>query len=252
MLDVQDIEKYFEGPDGTLITVLDGISFSIDAGAFTTIMGPSGCGKSTLLNILAGITKRDGGTIKLHDKTIQPGNLPFAYVFQEPRLLNWLTVRENIVFALKSKGVPSEEHDKRVEESLSMVGLREDADNYPLRLSGGMRQRVGLARALAVEPEVLLMDEPFSELDELTARRLRSDLLDLWQKTEKTILFVTHDITEAVFLSDEILFLDNQGHFFNHTRIEHPRPRDFEDPELLQTEARLMEEFFSHLETSSN
>ncbi len=129
-----------------------------------------------------------------------------------------------------------------------MVGLLDDVRKYPLRLSGGMRQRVGIARALSVNPDILLMDEPFSELDELTARNLRQDLIDLWQETGKTIVFVTHDISEAIFLSDEILFLDTRGHIFNRADIDHERPRNPENPELLETESKLMEQFFEHME----
>ncbi len=247
-ISVDHLEKSFEGADGSTTDVLRDVSFEIADGSFTSIMGPSGCGKSTLLNILAGLIPMDGGRIERDGEAVQPADLPFAYIFQEPRLLKWRTVGENIAFSLQAQGVPSGEHDERIDESLEMVGLGDVRDSYPLELSGGMRQRVGIARALAVEPDILLMDEPFSSLDEITARELREDIIDLWQETGKTIVFVTHDINEAVYLSDEILFLDKRGTLFNRATIDFPRPRDFEDPDLLATERQLMSEFFAHVE----
>ena len=245
---VENLSKSFEQPDSSELQVLNDVSFTVEDGSFTTIMGPSGCGKSTLLNILAGLVRKDEGRISQDGESVTPSDLEFAYIFQEPRLLNWRTVGENLEFVLDAQGIPEEEHDERIEETLSMVGLAENRDNYPLQLSGGMRQRVGIARALVVEPEILLMDEPFSELDELTARQLRSDVIDLWQETDKTIVFVTHDISEAVYLSDEILFLDDEGAVFNRAEINFERPRDFEDAELLRRETELMDTFFGHLE----
>ena len=246
---VENITKSFTGADGQTTDVLQGVSFEIEDGSFTSIMGPSGCGKSTMLNILAGLITMDSGEIRQNGQSIEPRDLPFAYIFQDPRLLKWRTVGENIAFSLTAQGVPESDHDERIVESLEMVGLGDVRDKYPLELSGGMRQRVGIARALAVEPEILLMDEPFSSLDEITARELRQDIIDLWQETGKTIVFVTHDINEAVFLSDDILFLDTNGQIFNRASIDFPRPRDFEDPDLLSKEQELMSEFFDHIES---
>lgn len=243
------LRKSFRGSRGTEITVLDGISFDIEERSLTSIMGPSGCGKTTLLNIIAGLIEPDAGTIRRNGSEIAPGELPYAYVFQEPRLLNWLTVEENIEFALKSVGVPTAEHDERVRKYLAMVDLEGEEDTYPLQLSGGMRQRVGLARALAVEKDILLMDEPFSALDEITAQNLRNDVVDLWQQTDKTIVFITHNISEAVFLSDRILFMNNVGEIFYQAEIDVERPRLFQDEELKRIEADLMDRFFSHVAT---
>lgn len=245
---VEDLSKSFTGADGQVTEVLRDIDFEVEEGSFTTIMGPSGCGKSTLLNILAGLTPRDSGSITRNGERVEPSDLPFAYIFQDPRLLKWRTVGENIEFALRAQDVPESEHDDRIQESLEMVGLGEVRDKYPLELSGGMRQRVGIARALAVEPEILLMDEPFSSLDEITARQLRKDVVDLWKETGKTIVFVTHDISEAVYLSDTILFIDTDGRIFNRASIDFERPREFEDPELMEKENELMREFFDHVE----
>jgi len=200
--------------DRSELNVLSDISFGVDTGSFISFMGPSGCGKTTLLNILAGLIDADRGTIKYNGAVVDPRDIPYAYVFQEPRLLNWLTGEE---------------------------------DTYPLKLSGGMQQRVGLARALAVEKDVLLMDEPFSALDELTAQNLREDVVDLWEQTEKTIIFITHNIAEAIFLSDEIHFMNHEGRIFNHREIDFDRPREFQDEKLKLLEASIMDDFFSSI-----
>lgn len=247
-IEMENITKSFDTPEGGELTVLDNLDVTLESGSFTTIMGPSGCGKSTLLNILAGILPMDSGTIRLNGDDISPSEIFYGYIFQEPRLLNWLTVGENIKFALKARGVSTAEHDDRIDHELQRVGLADVRNKYPLQLSGGMRQRVGIARALAIDPDLILMDEPFSSLDEITARQLQEDVTKLWQETEKTILFVTHDITEAVFLSDRIIFLDGNGNVFNRAEINIPRPRSFEGSELLERESELMEEFFDRIE----
>jgi len=246
-IEFSGLRKSFENGDET-VTVFSDLSFSITQGSFTSIMGPSGCGKSTLLNVIAGLLEPDEGTIHRDGVQIQPGNFFYAYVFQEPRLLDWRTVGENIEFALRGKGIPPEEHDERIERYLEMVGLADDVDSYPQQLSGGMRQRVGIARALAIDPDILLMDEPFSSLDEFTAKELRQDLLEIWKETGKTIVFVTHNSSEAVFLSDTVLILDGDGELFDHLSIDAPRPREVGDQALVETESRLMNRFFRHLD----
>lgn len=248
-LKIHNLTKTFEEENGDEFVVLDDVSATVREGSFTSIMGPSGCGKSTLLNILAGLHSFKTGSIEWRDAEVDPQNLPIAYVFQEPRLLNWRSVEDNLKFALRAQDIPKDEHDEIIDDVLTTVGLADEKQTFPLRLSGGMRQRVGIARALAVDPEILLMDEPFSDLDELTARNLRQDLIDLWQETGKTIVFVTHDISEAVYLSDEIIFLDTDGKIFNETTIDLQRPRNPDDAELLQIESDLMDEFFNHMES---
>lgn len=231
------------------ITVFSDLSFEITEGSFTSIMGPSGCGKSTLLNVIAGLLSLDDGTITRNGTEVDPSEFFYAYVFQEPRLLDWLTIGENIRFALRAQDVPPQEQSGRIYEHLELVGLEDKIDSYPQQLSGGMRQRVGIARALAVDPDILLMDEPFSSLDEFTAKELRQDLLDIWDQTEKTIVFVTHNSKEAVFLSDSILVLDQNGELFEQVEIGIRRPRSVGDQEIVEMESQLMDRFFEHIDS---
>lgn len=238
-LELDNISKSFQNGDGGTLQVLDDLSFEVEPGSFTSIMGPSGCGKSTVLNIIAGILDVDSGIIKQDGLAKRPEELSSSYVFQEPRLLEWATVSKNIDLALKAQGHSEEERKRRIDQHLDRVGLAGEQDSYPRELSGGMQQRVGIARALAVDSEFILMDEPFSSLDEITASKLRADLLDIWQETDKTILFVTHNIREAIYLSDRILFLAPGEGIFRDEHVDIPRPRDMENPELIQREAEL-------------
>ena len=248
-LTLNDITKTFPEPDGGgRFTVLDSIDLDVEDHSFTSIMGPSGCGKSTILNVVSGIVPPDSGTISLEGQAVQPGDFSFGYVFQEPRLLNWRTVKQNLKLVMDANGIPEDEQDDRVETWLTKVGLHGEESNYPLRLSGGMRQRVGLCRAMVLDPEILLMDEPFSALDEVTARKLRRDLLDLWQEAQKEVLFVTHNISEAVYLSDQILFMNDYGEIFKREDIDVPRPREVGDSRLRDIESKLTEDFFAQLE----
>ena len=244
------LEKRFDTPDGEL-TVFSDLSFEIAEGSFTSIMGPSGCGKSTLMNVIAGLLQPDGGVIERGGEPVESGDFFYGYVFQEPRLLDWLTVGENIRFALRAQEVPPEDHAGRIYRNLELVGLEDEIDSYPQQLSGGMRQRVGIARALAIEPNILLMDEPFSSLDEFTAKELRQDLLEIWKETGKTIIFVTHNSKEAVFLSDTILVLDGNGELFDQVNIDVPRPRSVGDEALVIAESTLMDRFFDHLDAGA-
>ena len=245
-LEGEDMTVRFEGEDGPF-TVFEGLDIHVEPGEFLTVMGPSGCGKTTVLNALAGLVPLERGTVRYDGEAVEPGSFSYGYVFQEPRLLDWRTVAENLAFALRGAGVPEPERRPRIEEWLERVGLGDEADSYPRELSGGMRQRVGVARALAVDPEVLFMDEPFSSLDDVTGRGLRRDLLDLWAETGKEVLFVTHDLREAVTLSDRVLFMGEDGAFFDGAEIPHGRPRDFDDPALGETERRLGQRFFAEL-----
>lgn len=254
IVSVKNLTKKFNSPmDGKEFVVLDNISLSVDEGNFASIVGPSGCGKSTLLNILAGIETHDadeGGSVEVFHKAGATGSTPrIGYVFQNARLLNWLTVESNIEFALEATGFPKEKWKEQITKYLDMVGLAGQEKNFPLNLSGGMQQRVAIARALAIEPDVLLMDEPFSHLDEITARKMRFDLMEILMSARPTILFVTHDLGEAVFLSDQIYMMSTKpARIFRRISVDVPRPRKPEDPVIFDMEKELIKEFFSVLE----
>ena len=251
---VNNLTKKFNSPmDGSEFVVLDNISLNVNEGHFAAIVGPSGCGKSTLLNIIAGIETHEAheaGSVEVFHKSAEAGSTPrIGYVFQNARLLNWLTVESNIQFALESQGFPKDQWRKQVTKYLGMVGLEGQEKNYPLNLSGGMQQRVAIARALAIEPDILLMDEPFSHLDEITARKMRFDLMDILMEAKPTILFVTHDLGEAVFLSDEIYMMSTKpAKIFKEISVDVPRPRQPEDPIIFDLEKELVREFFSVLD----
>jgi NitT/TauT family transport system ATP-binding protein len=240
-LEVDGISKSFPNADGGFDEVLSDVRFTAESGTFTSLIGPSGCGKTTLLNIVADLLEPDSGVLKGNDLPVTGDNLDCSYVFQEPRLLEWATVSKNISFALDAWGVPEEEHDERIDTYLSKVGLDGEQDSYPLNLSGGMQQRVGIARALAVESDIILMDEPFSSLDEITAQQLRDDLLSIWRGTGKTVLFVTHNIREAIYMSDKILLMLPGEDIAHRRTVELARPRDMKDERLLRQESELME-----------
>ncbi|MFB6078016.1 MAG: ABC transporter ATP-binding protein [Halarchaeum sp.] len=246
-LELRDIVKYYEKPGQGRVLVLDEIDLDVEDGAFVSLLGPSGCGKTTLMNVISGLVERTAGTMRRNGEDVTPDDLSLGYIFQEPRLLNWKTVAENIEFALEARDVPEAEWDERVERYLGMVGLGDEGDNYPTRLSGGMKQRVAIARALATEPEILLMDEPFSSLDEITARDLRQEMLDIWKDEEKTIVFVTHDINEAAFLSDYIYMMNTDGRMFARRDVDIERPRSYDDPAVAEREAELYREFHEHV-----
>jgi NitT/TauT family transport system ATP-binding protein len=248
---VDRLTKRFSAPGAAqAFTVLDNISLTIGEGQFVSIVGPSGCGKSTLLNIIAGIERYDEGTVAIAPRAGAAGAQPrIAYVFQSPRLLNWLTVADNIRFVLEAQEIPRPRWPELVTRHLEMVGLGGQERNYPLNLSGGMQQRVAIARALAIEPDILLMDEPFSHLDAITARKMRFDLMEILAKARPTILFVTHDLAEAVFLSDHIYMMDTKpARIFKEVPVDIPRPRRPEDAMILDLEKDLVREFFSVLE----
>ena len=251
---VNNLTKKFNLPmNGGEFVVLDSISLNVNEGQFAAIVGPSGCGKSTLLNIIAGIEtheSHEGGSVEVFHKSAEAGSTPrIGYVFQNARLLNWLTVEGNIQFALEAQEFPQERRHEQVTKYLEMVGLEGQEKNYPLNLSGGMQQRVAIARALAIEPDVLLMDEPFSHLDEITARKMRFDLMEILMRAKTTILFVTHDLGEAVFLSDQIYMMSTKpARIFKQVAVDIPRPRKPEDPMLFDMEKDLVREFFNVLE----
>ncbi len=213
-------------------TVLNDITLDVRKGEFLSLLGASGCGKSTLLRVIAGLTEPDSGKVTVggSDCITARRNHRFGMVFQSPVLYEWRTVRENIALPLEIMKIPKKERETRVEKQLEIVSLSGYADSYPYELSGGMQQRVGIARALAAEPDILLMDEPFSALDEFTKQQLHIDLLNIWEATGKTIIFVTHNISEAVFLSDRICIMTSGlGKIAALTEVDIPRPRSAAD-----------------------
>jgi len=248
---IDGLSKRFPAPgNGGEFVVLRDISLTVEEGKFVSIVGPSGCGKSTLLNVIAGIETYDSGTVTMHPKA-QTGRAEprLGYVFQSPRLLNWLTVERNVQFVLEAHKVPRSKWQYLVAKNLEMVGLAGQEGNYPLNLSGGMQQRVAIARALALEPDILLMDEPFSHLDAITARKLRFDLMRILEQAKPTILFVTHDLSEAVFLSDHICMMSTKpARIFKRVAVDVPRPRKPEDSTIIDLEKALVRDFFSVVE----
>jgi NitT/TauT family transport system ATP-binding protein len=204
---VKDAEKWFRREDGQPFKVIDRLSFEARAGSVTVLIGPSGCGKSTLLNSIVGLEALDRGELRYSNNGQVQQRPLIGYVFQSPRLLPWKTIGENLALALKGADVPESQRKKRVEHYLQLVGLDEYINQYPLYLSGGQRQRVGLARALAVESDLVLMDEPFASVDELTARQLRQTTRRLCEQLHRTVLFVTHNLAEAAYMSDFVVTL---------------------------------------------
>lgn len=188
-------------------TAVKDVNFKVKEGEFITLVGPSGCGKSTLLDLLGGLTTPTSGSIFIDNKRITGPGLDRGIVFQQYALFPWRTARGNIEFGLEAKGVPRREWKEQAEQFLSLVGLSQFGDRYPHELSGGMKQRVAIARSLAFNPDVLLMDEPFAALDAQTRETLQSELLRIWEKTKKTIIFITHGIDEAVYLGQRVIVL---------------------------------------------
>jgi NitT/TauT family transport system ATP-binding protein len=233
---VKDLRKVFDGADRAVVA-LDGVSFEASGHTFVSIVGPSGCGKSTLLNVLAGVETPTSGEVEI----AQDGRRArVGYVFQSPRLLPWRTVMDNMRFVQREQ---NNEADARAARYLDMVGLQEFHKAFPAQLSGGMQQRVGIARAFSIEPDALLMDEPFSHLDAITARGLRRELHALWMETEKTVLFVTHDVGEAVELSNRIVILARGGKLREDLAVDLPFPRDPADDRVALMKADVLRTF---------
>jgi NitT/TauT family transport system ATP-binding protein len=232
---VQHLTKEFRGTRGEPILALSDISLDIKPKEFICLLGPSGCGKTTLLRIIGGLDQATSGCIAINShKVTGPDNM-MAMIFQEYSLFPWRTIRDNIAFGLEIRDVPKTERAEAVDTYLSLVGLAEFADSYPYELSGGMRQRVAVARALAINPGILLMDEPFGALDAQTRNKMQRELLDIWEKTKKTIIFVTHSVDEAVFLADRVVVLTPRpGRIREVIPIDLPRPRDRTSADFLR------------------
>jgi NitT/TauT family transport system ATP-binding protein len=237
VIEARGVEKSFLQPDGTRVQVIAPLDLSVSAGTVVALLGASGCGKSTLLRILSGLSAPTSGCVMWHGVPCAQANPNVAIVFQSFALFPWLTVLENVEAPLIARGVVAEERRRRAVHALDTVGLKGFQTAYPKELSGGMKQRVGFARALVVQPEVLFMDEPFSALDVLTAESLRGELLELWLNKKidtKTIFIVTHNIEEAVLLADRIIVLGrNPAHIRADFRVPLPQPRERKSPQFL-------------------
>jgi NitT/TauT family transport system ATP-binding protein len=211
----------------TGVSALGPLDLDVKRGEFVSLLGPSGCGKSTALRLIAGLSTPSSGTVSVshRDSELRAGH-SIGFVFQEPTLMPWASVRDNVRLPLKLAHEPAAEADQRVGKALAQVGLSEFADAYPRELSGGMKMRVSLARALVTDPDILLMDEPFAALDEITRFRLNNDLLTLWRDLHKTVIFVTHSVFESVYLSQRVLVMTSRpGHLSAEFRIDTPEPR---------------------------
>ena len=209
------------------VTALGPLDLDVARGEFVSLLGPSGCGKSTALRLIAGLATPSSGTVDVSHRAGQADRRhSIGFVFQEPTLMPWASVRENVRLPLKLAHAPAGEADARVREALVQVGLAEFADAYPRELSGGMKMRVSLARALVTDPDILLMDEPFAALDEITRFRLNNDLLTLWRDLKKTVVFVTHSVFESVYLSQRVIVMTSRpGRISSEFRIDTPEPR---------------------------
>lgn len=244
-LRVTNLTKYFNGASsGGRVEVLKDLSFTAEEGRFICIIGPSGCGKTTLLRIVSGLERPDSGRILLGDREVASVGGRIGYIFQESTLLPWRTVIKNVEFGLEMSGMAAKERKDKARAFLELVGLSAFEDFYPKELSGGMKQRAALAVSLIVEPRVLLMDEPFVALDSQTRNCMQEALLHVWERTRKTIVFVTHNVDEAVFLADEVICLTSRPSAVEKVlRVEVPRPRDRTSPEINN----IRKEILSHL-----
>ncbi|WP_153203580.1 ABC transporter ATP-binding protein [Niveispirillum sp. SYP-B3756] len=247
MITISDLTLSFDSDRGRTIVLKD-FHLDIADGEFIAIVGASGVGKSTLLRVVAGLVRPTSGTVK-RDNPERPGRRPYAMVFQDARLLPWRRVVKNVEFGLEGLGLTAEEKRRRAMEALALVGLADKADRWPHQLSGGQRQRVAIARALAVDPDLLMMDEPFGALDAITRQSLQDELIDLWQRTGKTILFVTHDIEEAVYLADRVVLLaGSPAGVRSADRINSVRPRQRDDEAARHTVAEIRTRLYDYVE----
>jgi NitT/TauT family transport system ATP-binding protein len=244
ILKVSDLSKVFNTPKGST-TALNRINFETHRREFLCVVGPSGCGKSTLIRILAGLEQHSSGEVLLDGKPVSEPGSDRGMVFQGYTLFPWLTVRKNVMFGLEINGKDRYEAERQAMQWLQLVGLEKFAECHPHQLSGGMKQRVAIVRALANQPRILLMDEPFGALDAQTRARMQAHLMEIWRKIDITIVFITHDLDEAIFLSDRILVLSaHPGEVQELIEVPVPYPRNpgqFITPEFLATRARLEE-----------
>ena len=228
-LSIRNLEKtYFDPYAGAHVTAVHDVSLEVEQGEFVSVVGPSGCGKTTILNMIAGFIPHSGGEILLNGKAIDGPGPDRGVVFQSFALFPWKTVLDNVGFGPKMRGIPKAERDKIAHEYLALAGLTHAANRYPNELSGGMQQRVGVVRALANNPAVLLMDEPFAAVDAQTRMTLQEELTRIWQERRPTVIFITHDVPEAVFLANRVVVL-SKGRVLDQIKVDLPRPRVWDD-----------------------
>lgn len=228
-IEVVNLTKSF----GDLV-VLDNVNFEIQKGELVSIVGPTGCGKTTFMNTLAKLIPATAGSIRIRDEEADPRKHNIAYVFQEPTSLPWRTVRDNIALGMELKKLPHQERESRLTQILELIGLADCADLYPNQISASMEQRISVARAFATQPDLLLMDEPYGQLDVKLRYYLEEQLVHLWETYKITVIFVTHNIEEAVYLADRILVLSNKPTSVKgNIEVNLPRPRDFMNPEFM-------------------
>jgi nitrate ABC transporter ATP-binding subunit len=246
-LTIRGVTKRFSVGDGE-VEALAPVDLSIPTGEFVCMIGASGCGKSTLLRIVAGFEEPTTGNVAMYGKAITGPGSDRGMVFQDYALFPWMTVRENISFGPRQRQLPREEIARTADEFVRMVGLERFADRYPNQLSGGMKQRVAIARVLANDASILLMDEPFGALDALTREQLQNELLQIWKRTGVTAIFVTHSVEEAVLLADRVLVMSaGPGRIDSDFRIDLPRPRDVSSPEFNALRRDIARRLTSHL-----
>jgi NitT/TauT family transport system ATP-binding protein len=241
-IEIRDVTLTYDTPGGKVPGVKN-VNFNIDASEFLCIVGPSGCGKSTLLNIIAGFLTPVSGEIRIGGKKVAGHGMDRGVVFQDfAQLFPWRTALGNVTFGLEMKGVPKAERDKIAREQLRLVKLEKFTNSYPHHLSGGMQQRVAIARALAYNPSVLLMDEPFAALDAMTRDDMQRLLADVWKTTRKTVIYVTHNVAEAVYLADRVVVMSaHPGTVKAVIKIDLPRPRDPLSVEFLECQKELLQ-----------
>lgn len=243
-IEVRNVSQYYQQPQDDQTKVLDCINLSIDRGEFICLLGPSGCGKTTLLNLMAGFEQPSQGEIKINGLPVTEPSPRHVTIFQNYGLLPWRTVQKNVELGLESQQIAPEKRKAVVHEYLELVGMSQFKKHHPYQLSGGMQQRVAIARALAVDPEILFMDEPFGALDAITRMKMQEEITGIWEKKRKTIIFVTHDIEESVYLADRIVIMTpHPGRIKSIIKVPLARKRDRTHPDFLKIRDIVFTEF---------
>ena len=252
LLELNDVTVSFQSPDGSRMTALRDMSLSVEQGELVALVGPSGCGKSTALNVLAGQVRPVSGQVRLAGEPVKGVSPSVGYISQADTLLPWRTVLDNVALAMELRGVEKRERREAARGLMARMGLSGFEDNYPRELSGGMKKRAAIARVLAVDPAILMMDEPFGPLDALTKEKLQDEILALWESTGCTILYVTHDLTEAITLADRVVLMSARpGRVVREYPIDLPRPRRVMDvkfsPRFVELERAIWQDLQGEL-----